>query len=90
MQKAPGQTFEAGGIITWIQTVLIILISTFIKRPPRPIQLYYIPETLEHAGITHQETQLLANMGIGFVKVILDPCRTPPSPIMLLTCSQRD
>ena len=33
------------------------------------MQLYYIPETLDHAGITHQETQLLANMGIGFVKV---------------------
>lgn len=32
-------------------------------------QVYYVPDVLKKAGITNEGTQLLANMGVGFVKV---------------------
>jgi hypothetical protein len=33
------------------------------------LQVYYVPDVLKKAGISNEGTQLLANMGVGFVKV---------------------
>eukprot|EP00730_Choanoeca_flexa_P006035 TRINITY_DN12069_c1_g8_i1.p1 TRINITY_DN12069_c1_g8~~TRINITY_DN12069_c1_g8_i1.p1 ORF type:complete len:530 (+),score=114.75 TRINITY_DN12069_c1_g8_i1:172-1761(+) len=56
-----------------------LLVAVFQQASGLEALLYYVPETLDHAGIKDKETQLLANIGVGAVKlifVILAMCYT--------------
>jgi sugar porter (SP) family MFS transporter len=48
-----------------------LLVAVFQQASGLEALLYYVPEVLEHAGIEDKETQLLANIGVGAVKVSL-------------------